>query len=166
MNRVSYTFPVNNTMSFYKLIGLCILSFLVLLILFLTGLGTRLVTGEVAIGLSVTVLFGGPIALFFFRRKGATDVVTALLDEATVEIQWPRKSMVIPFSEIKSYSADYIEGDESASVESVRIRLKDGRKIRLYATDDLCDIKPIGKFRADFDVLAKKIQLEQKYFSW
>lgn len=166
MNKVSYTFTVSNTMSFYKLIGLCILSFLTIFILFLTGLGTGLIQGELAIGVSVAVLFGGPIALFYSKRKRATEVVTALLDETTVEIKWPRKSMVIPFSEVKSYSADYVEGDESASVESVRIRLKDGRKIRLYATDNVCNIKPMGKFRADFDILAKRLKLKQKYFSW
>lgn len=166
MNKVSYTFIVNNTMSFYKLIGLCILSFLVLLILFLVGLGTGFIQDGLVMSTSMVALLGGPVALFYLRREHATDVVTALLDETTVEIKWPRKSMVIPFSEIKSYSADYVESEEDANVESVRIRLKDGRKIRLYATDNLCDIKPMGKFRADFDTLAKRLELKQKYFSW
>lgn len=166
MSKVSYTFIVNNTGSFYKLIGLCILSFLVLFVLFLTGLGTRLIIGEWAIGISLSVVIGSPIALFYFRRKSTTQIVTAQLDETSVEINWPDKTMIISFAEIKSYCAYYIEGDESESVETVRIRLKNGRKVRLYATDTMCDIKPMGKFRADFDILAKKLGLTEKYFSW
>lgn len=163
---VSYAFKVNNTRAHIKLIGLCILFFLLLFTLFLVGLGTELVSGYIGIATSLVILVICPIVLFYIKRKNATEMVTVQMDKTHLEIHWPKHSITILFSEIKSYSADFIEGDESASVESVRIRLKDGRKIRLYATDTLGDIKPLGKFREDFSALAKELNLKYKYFSW
>jgi len=163
---VSYTFNVNNTRAQIKLIGWCVLCFLVLLTLFLVGLGTKLVSGEIGIAISLAILVIFPIALFFIGRKNATETVTVRMDKTQLEINWPQRSTTLLFSEIKSYSADFIEGDESASTESVRIRLKDGRKIRLYASDTFGDIKPLGKFREDFSALAKELNLQYKYFSW
>ncbi len=171
MSKVSYKFTAIHTASYYKLIGLCILATLILIVLFLTGLGIRLIAGKWEIGISVAILFSFPIALFYFRRKSTVQNVTAWLDQTSVEIHWPHKHMVIPFEEIKFYRTYYSEGGYSVAegfdldgVESVRIWLKDGRKMRVHAKDSVCDIKQLGRFRADFDTLAKNVGLKSKNF--
>lgn len=163
---VNYQFRANNTFAIYKLIGLCFLSFVLLFILMLVCMGLGWLSGELRIGIAVTLVFALPFLLYFLRRKLAAEEVTAILDTTHVEIRWPNRVMVIPYHEIRSYSADHLESEEDDDVESVRIRLKNGKKVRLYATSSVCDIKPLGKFREDFDTLAKTMNLKSKYWSW
>jgi hypothetical protein len=72
--------------------------------------------------------------------------------------------MVISFADIESYSACRTL-QETYERESVRIRLKNGKKVRLTATSDLCDLKPLENFRKEFDTLAQSLKLPQRY-SW
>lgn len=161
---LSYTFSVNNTRAHIKLIAWCVLLFIALLILFLAGLWAKFIVGDATMIISLSLLILGPVALFYTKRKIAREEVTAILDEASVEIRWPNKSIKILFSEIELYFAYHVEGDESDDEEIVGIRLKDGRKIRLKASDGLGEIKSLGKFRMDFEKLAKKLNLKEKYF--
>lgn len=163
---VMYTFVVNNTTAYYKVFGLAVLSFMAALVLLTAGLGVGFIDGEIGIGVSIGVLFLTPIITFYIRRKKATEDVTVLLDDQKLDIRWPGRTKTILFSDIKSYRAHYDDNEVGADVESVRIRLNDGTKIRLYATSDVCDVNRLGKFRRDFDALAKKLNLKSRYWSW
>ena len=163
---VVYSLKVKNTSSYYKLIGVCFALFFLLLIVLLVGLGSGILAGKLLTGIGVGVLFGVPSLLYLFKRKQAADAVTVVLDESNMKISWPDRELLVNYEQIKSYSADRVEGDESDDIESVRIRLHDGKKIRLYATSATGDISSMGQFRQDFDVLAVKLGLKRKFWSW
>jgi len=162
--KVSYSFKANNTLAFLKLLTFCLLEFLLFVIVFFWWL-FAVWKGEafgLLLGIFLPIIL--PIMTFYFFRKKSCDEIIVLLSATEMEIQWPLKKMVIPFADIKSYSACCIE-QETYDRESVRIRLKNGRKVRLSATSDVCDIKPLREFREAFDTLAQNLKLQQK-FTW
>ncbi len=159
---VCYSFLVNNAWKFFRLLAFCVLEFLVLVIIFFWFLFVfwRGGTFGLLLGLSLPIVL--PISTFYFFRKKTCEEITVLLSASAMEIQWPLKKIVISFADIKSYSACCIVQD-SYDMESLRIQLKNGKKVRLSATSDLCDIKPLRDFRETFDKLAQNLKLQQKY---
>lgn len=162
--KVSYSFKANDTWAFFRLLVFCILEFLVLFIIFLWWLVVFWKGETFGLLLGMSVLLILPISTFYFFRKKSTVEITVLLSASEMEIQWPSKKMVISFADIKSYSA-CSTWQETYERESVRIRLNNGKKFRLTATSDLCDIRPLGDFRKAFDQLAQNLKLQEK-FSW
>jgi hypothetical protein len=160
--KVSYSFRANNTSALFRLLVFCVLEFLLFVIVFFWWLFVfwRDGTFSLLLGLSLPIVL--PIATFYFFRKTSTEEITVVLSATKMEIQWPLKKMEISFADIKSYSACCTSQD-TYDRESVRIRLKNGKKLRLSATSDLCDIKPLKDFRETFDNLAQKLKLQQKY---
>lgn len=111
------------------------------------------------IGLVVPIVL--PIVTFYLLRKKSSETITVLLSSMEIEIQWPSKKIVIAFADIKSYSACRT-WQETYDRESVRIRLKNGKNVRLTATSDICDIKPLSEFRKKFDELAQELEIPKK----
>lgn len=158
---VSYSFLVNDTRFFIKLLALCVLEFLVLFIVFLWWLFVLWKGGSVGLLVGLSLLIALPISTFYFFRKRSTEKITVLLSAADMEIQWPSKKVVISFADITSYSAGRISQD-TYERESVRIRLMNGSRVRLTATSDLCDIIPLKNFRESFDTLAQNLGLKEE----
>ena len=159
--KISYSFSINNTWHFFRLLVLCVLEFLVLVIIFLWWLIASHKGGDYSllVGLSLPIVL--PIVTFYLFRKKSAEKITVLLSPIEMEIQWPSRKMVLSFAEIKSYSACRT-WQETYDRESVRIRLKNGKNVRLTATSDICDIKPLGDFRERFDTLAQKLKIQHK----
>jgi hypothetical protein len=111
--------------------------------------------------LVLSISIGLPIATYYFFRKSSTDEITVILFHTKMEIQWPSRKMEILFNDVKSYSACRTS-QESYDRESVRIRLKNGKNIRLTATSDIVDLGPLANFRKSFDMLAQSLKLEHK----
>lgn len=159
--KVSYSFTVNDTQSFLTLLALCVLEFLVLVVLFISWLTILWGGASFSLLLGFVLIIALPIITFYFFRKKATREVTVSLAATEIKIQWPSRIMVISFADIESYSACRTS-QESFERESIRIRLKNKKKLRLTATSDLCDINPIKDFREAFDTLAQNVGLQQK----
>lgn len=157
----SYAFKINNTRQFFTLIVLCVIEFLILATVFFWWLVAVWNAGNFSLVLSLLLVIILPIATFYFFRRKSTDQVVVILSSSQMEIQWPSKKVVIAFADVKSYSACRTS-QEAYERESVRIRLKSGKKIRLTATSDICDIKPLEDFRKNFDILASNLKLEHK----
>jgi hypothetical protein len=159
--RIAYSFTANNTWAFIKLSILCVLEFLILVLVFLWWLLTFWEGGNVSllVGLALPIIL--PISTFYLFRKKTTEKITAVMSSSEIEIQWPLKKMVITFADIDFYSAIRTE-QETYDRESVRIRLKNGKKIKLTATSDICDLKPMEQFREKFDELAQNLNLPKK----
>jgi hypothetical protein len=159
--RIAYSFTANNTWAFIKLSILCVLEFLILVLVFLWWLLTFWEGGNVSllVGLALPIIL--PISTFYLFRKKTTEKITAVMSSSEIEIQWPSKTMVIAFADIDFYSA-IRTGQETYDRESVRIRLKNGKKIKLTATSDICDLKPMEQFREKFDELAQNLNLPKK----
>jgi hypothetical protein len=159
--RIAYSFTANNTGAFIKLSILCVLEFLILVLVFLWWLLTFWEGGTVSllVGLALPIVL--PISTFYLFRKKTTEKITAVMSSSEIEIQWPLKTMVIAFADIDFYSA-IRTGQETYDRESVRIRLKNGKKIKLTATSDICDLKPMEQFREKFDELAQNLNLPKK----
>lgn len=159
--KISYSFTANNTWQFLRLLAFCILEFLILIIIFFWWLFASWQTGNFSLLLGLSLPLILPIMTFFLFRKKTTIEITVKLSATDIEIQWPSKKMTIPFTDIKSYSACRT-WQETYDRESVRIRLKNGKKFRLTATSDLCDIRRLGEFREKFDELARKLEIQKK----
>lgn len=157
----SYTFNVNDTWIFFRLVIVCVLEFLILSIIFLWWLITVWKGGSVSLLIGLSLLVVLPVFTYYLLRKKATVEVTVLFMSTEMEIRWPVRKMVVAFADIKSYSAGSID-QESYERESVNIRLINGKKIQLSATSDLCNIKPLRDFRKEFDRRAKEIGLREK----
>ncbi len=159
--KISYSFNANSNWHFFILIVFCILEFLALVIIFLWWLIVSRKGGDfiLLLGLSLPIVL--PIVTFYMFRKKSAEIITVLLSSIEMEIHWPSKKMVISFADIKSYSACRT-WQETYDRESVRIRLKNGKNVRLTATSDICDIKPLGEFRETFDALAQKLEIQKK----
>lgn len=159
--KISYSFSTNNTWRFFRLLVFCLLEFLVLVIIFIWWLIASRKGGDFIwfLGLSLPIVL--PIVTFYLFRKKSAEIITVLLSPIEMEIQWPSKKMVISFADIKSYSACRT-WQETYDRESVRIRLKNGKNVRLTATSDICDIKPLGEFREKFDELAQELEIQKK----
>jgi len=159
--RVSYSFRTNNTWVFFRLLALCLFEFLVLVIFFLWWLFQFWEDGgfSLLVGISLPIVL--PVLTFYFFRKKSTEEIIVLISASEMEIHWPSKRMLISFADIESYSASST-GQETYDRESVRIRLKNGKKVRLTATSDICDIKPLAHFREKFDELAQNLKLQKK----
>lgn len=161
MQTVSYTFKANDTASYVKLIALCLFGALLLFVLDLWWLFTLWPGDSISmmIGLSLPIVI--PVIAFYVFRKRAVVDVTVVLSPTQLEIQWPDSKKVIPYSSIESYSATRIP-QEDYDRERVRLKLTDGKEIKLTATSDLCDIQPMQTFREAFQYLAVRVGLEEK----
>ncbi len=162
--KVSYSFKANDTWKFFRLLIFSVLEFLVLVTIFFWWLVVFWNGESFVLLLNLSLLIILPIATFYFFQKKSTVEITVLLSDSAMEIQWPSRKVTIFFADIKSYSACRTL-QETYERESVSIRLKNGKKVRLTATTDLCDIKPLRDFREKFNELGQNLKLQQKY-SW
>lgn len=155
---ISYIFRVNDIHVYLKIFAICLVEFLLLIIVLILWLVTFWDYGELSLFLGVSLLIFLPILTFYFLKKKSSKEITVILSATEMTLHWPLKKMVIPYADIKSYSACRLY-QETGDVESVHIRLKSGKKIRLSATYGFCDIEPLREFREAFDKLAQSLKL-------
>jgi hypothetical protein len=161
----SYTFRVNDKHIYLKLLAICVFEFLLLLIIvFILWLVTFEHYGNFFLFLGVSFLIFLPILTYYFLKRKSSKEVTVMLSGTEMTVQWPLKKVVIAYADIKSYSACRLHQD-TGDVESVRISLKSGKKIALFATFGFCDIEPLREFREAFDKLAQSLKLPHE-LSW
>lgn len=160
-DKASYSFTVNRAVSYVGLIFLCILEFFVLLMAFFWWLFVFWNQGSISLIVSISLIIVLPIFTFYSLRKKTTERITVFLSPSEMEIQYPSKSLLIRFADVESYGASSTRV-ETYNRETISIHIKHGKKIRLTATSDICDIKPMALFREKFEELAQTLQLEKK----
>jgi hypothetical protein len=154
-------FTTNNTAAYYKLIGLCVLCFFLIVILWITLVITTGWSIPYALLLAVAI----PVAGYYVFRKRTTNTSTAALFQTHAEFKIKGITQKVMFTDIKSYSSDIME-TEDKTIASLRIRLKDGKKMRYYATSDICDIEPLALLCRDFETLVNELGIKSKFISW
>jgi hypothetical protein len=156
-----YHFNTNDTAAYYKLIGLCVLCSFLIVILWITLI---LTTGwSIPYALIIAIVI--PVVGYYFFRKRAANTGTATLSPTHAEFKIKGVTQKVMFTDITSYSADRMQS-KGKTIVSLRIRLKDGKKLRYYGTSDICDIEPLALLCRDFDILAKELAIESKFMSW
>lgn len=156
-----YKFMVNNIRAYYTLVGLCVLGFFLILALWIALV---LLTGwsmPYAVVLAVAI----PVVSYYLLRRRTATSGTAILSTTHVEFKVKGVTEKIMFTDIASYSADLMQTKDNR-VAGLRIRLKNGKKLRHFATSDLCNIEPLTVLCQDFDRLAKELNIESKFLSW
>jgi hypothetical protein len=153
-----YHFTANNTAAYYKLIALCIsCGFLIVILWFIL-----IVTTGWAVPYALIMAIVIPVAIYYFFRKKTANTGTAILSPTYVEFNVKGATKKVMLTDILSYSADYVQTEDN-TIASLRIRLKDGTKLRYYATSGICDIEPLAILGRDFDILAKELAIESKF---
>lgn len=156
-----YKFMVTNIKAYYALVGLCVLGFFFILVLWIALL---IWTGW-SIPYAVVLAVAIPVALYYLFRSRTATSGTAIMSATHIEFKVKGVTQKIMFTDIASYSADLMQTKDNR-VAGLRIRLKDGKKLRYFATSDLCDINPLTVLCEDFDRLAKELNIESKFLSW
>lgn len=159
-----YNIFVNDSRAFYKLAGFCFLVFVGSAILWLVMVGYGMPKTAILIGGVMVLLI--PFGVYiWFKRKTSLSARVVLCD-AYIEINLSDKTQKIMFNEMKSFSAFHYESNDGDDTASLRIRLKGGKKVRLYASTNICDIEPLFLLCEDFKLIATEHNIASKFWSW
>lgn len=159
-----YNIFVNDTRAFYRLVGLCFLIFIGLAILWFVMVAAEL--PDTVIKVSGAVGLAIPFVVYFWFKRKTSLPARVLLHESYIEIYLSGNMQKIMFDEVKSFSAYRFESNDDDDKASLRIRLKSGRKVRLYATSNICNIEPLAVLCEDFKRLATQHNIVSKFWSW
>jgi len=157
---VQYVLGVDNEWRRIGLVGLCFLAFLVAVVIMFVFIGLGWLEGELGVGISVGVVFGAPIAVYYLLRRRQRRQVTISLWPDSVVIQRKNGQVTFHKDQIKSYEAFFDEND-SYDMEVVIIRPIEGSTFKLYATDESGSLKEMNAFRLDFTRWAQSHQLKR-----
>jgi hypothetical protein len=157
--KISFTFIATNTQAFLILLTICIVEFLFLLAIVFIFWMISFPKFSLLLGISISIAL--PILTYYFFGNKSNQNISVVLSRNEMEIQWPAKQIVIPYTDIKSYSALRLY-QETGDIERVSIRLKNGKKIRLSAITGLTETEAFREFREEFDNLAQMLNIPNK----
>lgn len=158
----SFTIMATSTRRYLILVLICLAEFLVLLVLAFIWWMISYPDSSLLLGLSISVV--APLVTYFLFRKKASQRLTVVLSTHDMEIQWPSKQDIISYTDIASYSAVRLY-QETGDIERIRIRLKNGKQIKLSADSGLTHAESFREFREAFDHLAQTLNIP-KQLSW
>jgi hypothetical protein len=159
-----YTFPLTDPQAFKRVAAKLFAAILIVglpwAILFLTGV-IQFWSGW---GL-LYLLSGIGLPFWWYSRKRRTAFMTAsaVITDEGLSVTIKAETTRIRFDEMRSFYTTRIQM-RKPGLASVKIRKKGGQKYNFYASEDICDIEALDKFRLDFDQTARNAGVESKFW--
>lgn len=155
---VEYRLETHSNLRFIALVfGSLIAAGFTFLILFLFMAYVNSAMTDAFAWIGTFLVLGTPFAVYFGFRKWMRSPVLVRLSPGKFEIRRNNKTTILPTDMIKSYES----GNELAEedTESVFIRDKQGKMIKITASRLSGNLRDVGSFRHDFDQWAEVHQL-------